>query len=351
MAFDHELSLGGTDSYERNLFEPTEALLATAEEAGVPVVLFTDVLCAIKHEEWGIDEFVRPYRAQIVRALRAGHDAQLHLHPHWLTSQWSEGRFVPSRDFALDDFSTQTSPYSIESIVANGTHYLQELCESADAAYRCRAFRAGGYNMAPSTERILRALYANGIRIDSSLIRGFYFASGISTIDFRGVTSAANWCIPLEGPLDATASRGMFEVPIVSARRSPLNNVPFLVRRVVHRKRLRSDGGRSIHDASTSKIEKMKRLFPRSAWSLSFDNYADRAKDLLAIFRSYVRAHRGEREIVCASVSHPKSMGSHARDVMREFIARAREVYGEDLEFTTFSEIYGNTIAEPSGDK
>ena len=339
LAFDHELSLGGTDSYERNLFEPTEALMAAAEAIDVPIVLFTDVLCAIKHREWGIARFADEYDAQLSRALRAGHDVQLHLHPHWLTSRWADGRFEPSRHFSLNDFATHSLPYSIEEIVECGVRYLREVCVRADPAYTCNAFRAGGYNIVPSTSRIARALYDNGIRIDSSIIHGFYFRSGLSTVDFRGVPASANWFLPLEGTISQAAASGLFEVPIASAPRNPLNNLPFLARRLVHRKRRHSDGGRSIHDGSTSVREKLGRLFPRSAWTLSFDNYADSGSDVFDIFRRYVDAHAGEPEIVCASVSHPKSMGTHARAIMRDFVERARERFRDDLSFVTFREI------------
>ena len=339
LAFDHELSLGGTESYERNLFEPTEALMAAAEQIGVPVVLFTDVLCAIKHREWGISRFVDAYDAQLASALRAGHDVQLHLHPHWLTSRWSGGRFDPSRDFSLHAFASDSAPYSIEEIVERGVRYLREVGENADPEYRCNAFRAGGYNIEPSTSRIVRALYDNGIRIDSSIIHGFYFRSALSTIDFRKVPPRANWFLPLDGTISQAGTDGLFEVPIASAPRNPLNNVPFLLRRVVHRKRRYADGGRSIHDGSTSVREKLGRLFPRSAWTLSFDNYADSGKDVFDVFRRYVAAHDAEAEITCASVSHPKSMGPHARSVMMDFVARAREHFGGDVSFVTFRDV------------
>ena len=339
LAFDHELSLCGAESYERNLFEPTDALMTAAEEIGVPIVLLTDVLCAIKHREWNLGRFVDAYEAQLGRALRAGHDVQLHLHPHWLTSRRSGGRFEPSRHFSLHDFADESMPYSIEEIVELGVRYLRQIGESVDPGYVCNAFRAGGYNIVPSTSRIFRALYDNGIRIDSSVIHGFYFRSDLSTVDFRNVPRRANWFLPFDGTISRAAQAGLLEVPIASSPRNPLNNLPFLARRVIYRKRRYSDGGRSIHAGSTSVRQKLGRLFPHSAWTLSFDNYADSGKDVFDVLRRYVESHDGESEIICASVSHPKSMGFHARSTMREFVDRARERYGGDLSFVTFRDV------------
>lgn len=328
LAFDHELSLGGTDSYAQNLFEPTEALFECAEAARVPIVLFTDVLSAIKYSEWGVREFVDPYETQLRSALRRGHDVQLHLHPHWLDSTWSDGSVAPSRSFSLADFADQRPPLDIASIVGRGTQYLIDTCAPEQPEYAPVAFRAGGYNIAPHTAEIFAALRANGIRIDSSIIPGFYFESEISTIDFRSVPRRPTW-----------DEHGLLEIPIASSPRTPLNNFPFLLRRVRYRDRAPASHGKSIHDERTSKMQKLARLVPRSAWPLSFDNYADDAKHVFKVFRGHVARHRNEAEILCASVSHPKSMGAHARRVLVEFVEQARDAYGDRLHFETFASI------------
>jgi hypothetical protein len=339
LAFDHELSLGGASDYDRNLFEPTTLLLDAAEALGVRIALFTDVLCAIMHERWGEHKFVERYRSTLSDAIVRGHDVQLHLHPHWITSSWISGAFVPSHDFALGAFADRSETESIEGIIALGAAYLRELGVAADRNYRCVAFRAGGYNLEPGTARILHALYAQGIRIDSSIIKGFRFVSGISAIDFTAMPASANWFLPLDGPLKGTGPKGMFEVPIASAPRTPLNNLPFLARRALHRRRRHQDGGRGIHEAATGRFEKLQRLFPKSAWPLSFDNHADGGREVFEVLRRHVKAHAFESEIICASVSHPKSMGAHARRVFREFVERARDAYGDSLTFETYSGI------------
>lgn len=339
LAFDHELSLGGARSYDENLFDPTQRLFELADGLNVPLVLFTDVCCAIKHEEWDVNGFTQPYQAQLQQAIRLGHDVQLHLHPHWLDSQWNDGTFLPSRSFSLADFADASAPNDIEGIVARGVAYLTRVCGAVRADYRPIAFRAGGYNIAPQTGTIMRALYNNGIRIDSSITPGFYFASDISTIDFRRTPRLPNWFVPLDGPADAHAPHGMYEVPIPSSPRTPVNNVPFLLRRVVHRKRAFNSGGRGIHQGNESRVQKLKRLFPNSAWQVSFDNAADSGRDVFEIFRRYVAAQPRDVSFSCATVSHPKSMGPHARAVMSEFVTRCRDRYGDEVEFVTFEEI------------
>jgi hypothetical protein len=351
LSFDHELSLGGTESYRRNLFDPTDELLRLAADLDVPIALFTDVLCAYRYEQWDPEGFFLPYCRQLRRALAAGHDVQLHIHPHWVTSRFVDGVYRPSTDFALSDFEQTAPPNDIRGIVDRAHRFLTELCRAEQSGYRCIAYRAGGHNLSPATSSILSALYENGIRIDSSIVKGFRFRSNISTVDQTGMPASANWTIPLQGPLSAQSDVGIFEIPVASKPRTPLNNVPFLISRVLHRARAHDPGGPSIHAANTPLLQKLGRMFPNSAWALSFDDAAHSVNDVLDIFTAHVRAHVGSEEIICAAVSHPKSMGEYERGLMRSFVNEARARFGDALEFTTYRDVYdGHTThsSDPS---
>jgi hypothetical protein len=340
LSFDHELSLGGAESYRHNLFDPTDELMALAQGLGVPIALFTDVCCAIRYRDWDREGFFDPYCEQIGRALVNGHDVQLHIHPHWMDSNFVNGEYRPSTSFALGDFAAGSPPNDISGIVGRSYDFLSELCLGRDANYLCVAYRAGGNNLAPYTETILQNLYDKGVRIDSSIVKGFRFRSGISTVDFSGMPRAANWTIPLSGPLNAEAASGIYEVPIAGRPRTPLNNAPFLINRVIHAGRAHDPRGRSIHAANTPLPQKLARLFPRSAWPLGFDDAAQSVEDIARTLRAHVEAHQEDEIIVCAAVSHPKCMGNYERSLMRGFVERARSEYGSALEFTTYRSIY-----------
>lgn len=349
LSYDHELSLGGTDSFRYNLFDPTDELLRVAAELDVPIVLFTDVLCADRYRVWDREGFFEPYCKQLGDALRTGHDVQLHIHPHWVDSTFEDGVYRPSPHFALADFEHEAPPNDIDGVVSRAYDLLTSLCRAYDPAYRCIAYRAGGHNLSPATDKILSSLYRNGVRIDSSIVKGFRFSSGISTVDMTAMPAQPNWTIPVEGPLNATAATGLFEIPVAGKPRTPLNNVPFLVNRVLRRKQPRDERGRSIHAAHTPLLQKLGRMFPRSAWALSFDDAAHSVNDVTSIFREHVRAHRGMGDIVCAAVSHPKSMGPAEFALMRGFIKAARNEYGDALEFTTYRAVYGDLSSHGGG--
>jgi hypothetical protein len=338
LSFDHELSLGGTDDYAKNLFVPTDRLLALARELSVPITLFTDVACAMRFESWDADRFFVPYRDQLTRAIAAGHDVQLHIHPHWFDSYYIDGAFRPSTTFGLGEFATRPWPDNIEGIIKRAATFLAELTSSADRTFRCLAYRAGGFNLAPETARIVQALLDNGIVIDSSIAKGFFFESNISSVDFRSMPSNANWFIAPEGPLNIAADAGLFEVPIASRPRTLLNNVPHLFKRVACRRRAPRPTGWSLHEGNTSKAKRLARLVPRSAWMLGFDNHTQSTDHQIRTLDYHLTHHR-EEEMICAAISHPKNMGEYAFAMMRNFVLRVRARYGRSVSFCTYREI------------
>ena len=340
LSFDHELSLGGARCYETNLFSPTYKIISLANKLNVPITLFTDVLCAKRFKEWDEEGFFKPYVDQIINAIQHKHDVQLHLHPHWLDSDFKEGKYIPSKNFKLSDFYDREWPNNIPGIVKQGVDFLTELCENQDSDYMCIAYRAGGYNLSPRTKEILSSLYENGIMIESSVTKGFYFRSGVSEINFRKMPKKANWFISKNGPIEREANSGLFEVPIAGRPRGCRNNLPFLVKRVLNKKRAYQSGGLGIHEGNTSLIEKLSRLFPKSTWALSFDNYTDSVEDLMKIIRYYVKQHQEDNEIICSAISHPKSIGEYNLLLMEGFIREMKKDFGNEVEFCTYRQIY-----------
>lgn len=345
LAFDHELSLGGSESYPRDLFDPTDELLDAADALEAPITLFTDVCCAIRFRQWDPEGFFRPYCRQIESVLERGHDVQLHLHPHWMDSEFRHGRFIPAGSYSLGEFCDRPWPNNVPGIVGQGVELLEELCRPKRPGYRCIAYRAGGFSLSPATAAVLSALYQHGIRIESSIAKGNYLASDLWRVDHRRMPDKANWYIALPGPLDREASGGLYEIPIASRPRTPINNLPFLMKRLVCRFRRHRPAGWMIDAGRTSLGDKLKRLAPRSAWLLGFDSFTDSADDLMKILRHHVAVHPGSDLIACSTVSHPKNMGLYARRLMRAFVERVRADYGDAVRLCTYRQFYDEFLA------
>jgi hypothetical protein len=340
LSFDHEISLGSSPSYFKDLFEPTEELLKLVSDLQVPINLFTDILCAKRFIEWDSYGFYNPWKKQIHLAFQQGNDVQLHIHPHWIDTKYIKNRFVPAKNFNLASFRDREKPNDIPGIIKQSVEFLTKTMHEIDLEYKCVAFRAGGFGISPETGIILSSLYNNGIRIDSSLAEGLRFESEISQIDFHGLPKKANWYLPFTDfniHFDKSEN-GIFEIPIASYPRTAINNIPFLIKRVLLNNRRSYSIGKGIHEENTSLYKKIKRLFPNSAWTFGFDNNTYTLKTLKNILQYYLKEHSADEYILVSSVSHPKSMGKYARSLMEQFIKMIQDEY-INIEFTTYSKI------------
>lgn len=337
LTFDHELPLGGMNvSYERALFHPTQKVMDVADKMGVKVTLFSDILCAYRYKEWEAENFYSQYKTQLQYALENGHDVQLHIHPHWLTTKYENGTFVPSNDFALADFKNNTDFGGIPGIVKLSIDELNEICKLVNENYKCIAYRAGGYNIYPETKLIFNSLYQNGIRYDSSLAKGYYFKSNVSEIDFKKLPHEQNWFVNSEN-YHLKSTEGILEVPIATIPKTPFE-VPtrFKLKKYAHR--AVENRGKVIHvENKVDMKSKIKMLF--TARMLSFDNHTLSLDYLLRIFRYNIKKYKKADEIMLSIISHPKSMSDYSFELMEKFIDSIQKQY-PDVEFATFQKLH-----------
>ncbi len=339
LSFDHELPLGGVkESWDKSLFEPTEKLFDLSEKVEVPIVLFTDVLSAKMFEKWDYTGYFMPYISQIKEAIRKNHDVQLHLHPHWLTSDYSDKKFIPSDDFSLDNFINEKGDLGVENLVKFGVGFLNETLKKVSKDYNCIAFRAGGYNLGSRANRskILKALYENGIKFDSSISKGYIYISGISTVNYCGMPIQPNWFIDFSGDLKKSGNYGIYEIPIASIPKSVFE-IPtkFKVKKYAHR--APENRGFLIHDRKPIGLfPKFKQMF--SSRMLTFDNYTYSHEYLMKVLNFNINKHRSFKNQIFSVIGHPKSMGDYSFELMERFIDNVRKKYPE-ARFTTFSQI------------
>lgn len=335
LTFDHELPLGELKtSFDASLFEPTRAVLDLADELGVKVTLFTDILCAERFKDWDYNNFYSPYTQQLQDALKRGHDVQLHIHPHWLTSKYENSTIIPSLDFGLSDFTEKLQFNGIGGIIKQSIDELNQICIEATPDYKCVAYRAGGYNIWPSTSEILRKLHSQGILFDSSIAPGYYFKSTISEVDFRNLPSKPNWILNPDNYHNSSNENGIMEIPIATIPKTPFElPTRFKLKKYAYRAPITH--GSMIHsDPSNDRKAKLKMLF---SWRmLTFDNYTLSLKYLLRIIDYNVKKHKTADTLMLSIISHPKSMGDYSFELMKGFITEIKKKY-PDVEFLTFA--------------
>lgn len=353
LSFDYELPLGGCASYEHGLFEPSRQLLELADRLEAPVVLFADVCSAMRFDAWDRDGYYRPFVEQIQTYIDHGHDVQLHIHPHWLTSDYRDGRILPSVHFGLGHFGNPTMPYSVDEIVRTSSRFLADVCRETDSSYECIAYRAGGYNFAPRAAAILKSLYTAGIRVESSVTKGFYLKAASNFVDQRSCPKEPNWFIDLDADPTTPGSSGLFEVPIAAMPISLPEALGLRLSWRTHRKQIAAKTydhtGYSFPNVNPDRSLRDRWSMLMNPLRLTFDQGFYDVDRLLAILKYNVHTYADYDYVVLSAISHPKSMGRYQLDLMEEFITRARREHGSLLDLCTYRDVYddrklGNAI-------
>ena len=355
LTFDYEIFLGRNFAPANEvLFQPTVELLALCADLGVRTTFFADVCSVWAHRRAGLDAYADAFEAQLVAARRAGHDVQLHLHPHWLAATYQRGewRLAPERMY-LSDLGFGDGPDAAPAVVRRGVDYLNALLSPVDPAYRCVASRAAGMALGPRECDTIATLLGAGIMLDTSVAKDLRFRMDTLSVDYRGVPSLANWRMAPESGVNRAAARGLYEVPIATFRTGIGARAGFLVRRALSVGRMRGIGiSRSarqtrLANLRTLALGNLRYLARDPVFILSCDTKGFDAPMLLDGFARYVDAHRDGADIAVALLGHPKLMFARERDLLAAFVEGVRARYGARLSFATATEAVQRITPEP----
>jgi hypothetical protein len=311
LTLDYEVFFGkNTGSVARSLLEPTAALLGVAGRHGARLVFFVDAGFILRlrtemHKAASLRAEHDAICRQVEALALAGHEVQLHIHPHWEDSHWeaSGGWNVEGTRYALHAFE----PSSIADIVRRYCALLRELAGPQAA----RAYRAGGWVIQPF-DKLRAALLEAGVRIDSTVYPGGRSESAVQPYDFRGAPAKSRWRFDTD-PLVEAPEGPFLEVPIASWRLSPLFFWRFAWAKKFGGAQHRAFGdGRAIPMARKDMVRKM---LLSSTSVVSMDGYKAAFLDTAA--RDYRRL--GMDDFV--AIGHPKALTPYSLDQLDRFLA------------------------------
>lgn len=317
LTLDYEVYFGRrTGTVERCLIEPTRALLAIAGRHAARLAFFVDAGFILRlRAEMRRSAPLRTEHDAICRQVealaRAGHEIQLHVHPHWEGSRWTEGGWeIDVERFALHAFDAA----AIDDIVGRYAGVLRSLA-GPDAAF---AFRAGGWVIQPFAT-LRPALLRHGVTIDSTVFPGGRNAGRVQPYDFRGAPAGSKWRFD-DDPLVEVPGGAFLEVPIASHRLRP----DFFWRFAVVKK-LGGARHRAFGDGQAIAMEGgdlLRKLLRPTASVVSIDGYK------ASFLEAAARAHeaRGMEEFVV--IGHPKALTPYSLEKLDAYLAREREVVG-----------------------
>ena len=314
ITLDYEIYFGASSgTAERTLLQPTEALMQLARRHAVPLVVFVDAMWLLRLREEAPRHaalMAEHYRVsqQLENLVRAGHELQLHIHPHWQDTAWTDaGWKMDLGRYRIHAFSDA----EIHDMVNRGTQALRAIAGN-DAV---RAFRAGGWCIQPF-DRLRRPLLDAGIRIDSTVFRGGSQHSDSHDYDFTAAPALSRWQFEND-PLQAQPGGSFLEVPIASHRVSPWWFWrQGLVRQLGLRSRRALGAGAAV---KPSRADLLRKLTQATTSVVSLDGA--KAGFLETARQHYRRA--GLEDFVV--IGHPKAVTRHSLQLLDRFLGRRQD--------------------------
>jgi hypothetical protein len=216
---------GGGDIFE-TMVHPTDELLRICKKYGAKVTIFFEVLEFIRfREEWqkgnkmGYEsDPILAISNQLKEAYLAGHDVQLHIHPHWLTGKYKDGTWhLDPYYWKLTNVPlepTEKYPLGLEALIKLCKEEVEKIIQEVSPSYSCNIFRAGGFSVTPSIE-ITKVLKKLGFIADSSVIPGGYLDNEYFYYDFRNCSiDKPFWFTGQELHIQDPGQNGLIEFPV-----------------------------------------------------------------------------------------------------------------------------------------
>jgi hypothetical protein len=308
LTLDYELFFGAkTGTPDGCLIYPTRVLTNELERHGFLVTLFVDAgyLDRLSRSPEKLHKFqLERISTQLQQLVIRGHDVQLHVHPHWEDTHWTNGKW-----------EMNTTRYRLQSF---SCHEISELLERYTAllgfitGIRPTAFRAGGWCLQPF-ESLAGPLSSAGIHIDSTVYARGKSVNPGREFDFSTAPDRDRWAFDAD-PLSPQDTGRFLEVPITACRVSPVFYWEALWKKLV-----KQAGDKPLgdgHALSNSKEYYVRKLFYAEDTVASIDG--PRAQ---LLERSYQKT-RERRHGIFNVMGHPKSLTRNSIHALGRFLSR-----------------------------
>ena len=305
--FDYELFFGArSGSAEKCLLEPTEELQEISERTGARYTYFIDVGYLIKlHEQKqkypSLEKDFSEVSRQLDALVKAGHDLQLHIHPHWQDSYFDGTQWVINTShYKLADFSDSDAKNIFE------TYYsaLKNHCPSPIA------FRAGGWCIQPF-HKFKPSFKKFGIIYDSSVYKGGSRQSEQYSFDFSNAPSKTSWRFEND-PLIENQDGAFVELAMNAQLLSPI-----FFWKLFLLGRLNPAQHKYVGDGTSLGVKGYRKniLTKPTLHCTSVDGYF--AAEVKSAFRKTEQGNSGNEFVV---LGHPKAMTKYSLRKLEEII-------------------------------
>ncbi|MBF0138076.1 MAG: hypothetical protein H7833_19740 [Magnetococcus sp. DMHC-1] len=312
VTFDFELFMGRRQgTVERCLATPVRELLRIGQRFGVRFTFFVDTCFLLRLAELSPQHralaSMRDETLHILgQLLAAGHELQLHLHPHWHSATFAAAGWHFDMDtFALPRLADDT----LAHIVADNSHFLRTLA-GKEAVF---VHRGGGWSIQPFA-KVAPALARAGLWMDSSVIPGAVRHHPWQPYDFRMAPTGSRWRFEND-PAQADPQGRFIQIPI-----TPMTLTPLFHWRLAFSRHL---GGKNQHmygDGHAIQMEggeTMTKLTRTTLSPVSLDGFkAGYLQTALALHQK--KSTPGDDFVI---IGHPKAMSPFSMACLETFVA------------------------------
>jgi hypothetical protein len=237
ITLDYELHGNGTGDVLENVIKPTNQIIRLCNKYNAKLSIMFEIA-----EYWAFKEAEKDGRLnkfeyspskvmeeQAKKAIKQGHDVQLHIHPEWIGAEYVNGFWKLNFDFKNllllpRGIGNIYDPLSIKGVFFKGKRDLEFMLKKVDKNYKCQAFRAGGWRIQPE-KNIILAMKEVGLKVDTTVFKGGFEKSDIVDFDFRNAEKNFGYWWTKNDNLNRLGKKGenIIEMPIYTINKSILN--------------------------------------------------------------------------------------------------------------------------------
>lgn len=334
---DYEIHGSGTGSPKDLVVEPTSRMLDQLGRYGAKLTIMADAGELLKFKEYaeetGEDRFHwRAIAAQLERAVRTGHDVQLHVHSSYFNATWDEAGRRWAQDYS--EYDLASLPYErAREMIRRGKRLLEETCRAARPEYECFAFRAANWSMQPS-RNLVRALVDEGFRIDTSVWKHGVWDELVKFDYTNAHSDLVPWPVDEHDVCRRDPNGALFEFPIYTERQPiwTFLTANRVYRVVAQRLNPLPDAGGPMASGAPAQsdrrdraplreraLAKAKRLVERHAWKMDF-NQCTGGQLVEGLKRVEARYGHLDVPLPFVLIGHSKTFTKHNERTLRPFL-------------------------------
>ena len=349
LSLDYEIFGNGEGSVKRHIVDPTDNILKICDNYNYKLTIMFEACeywsFKVAEEKGQLTHLnyspSRIMELQVQEAIRSGHDVQLHLHPQWINSYFSNGTWNLDYNYwKISDLpykDNESIGYSMLSIFQKGKATLESILKEVDSEYECLAFRAGSWCVQPE-RNVIRALKENSFKIDSSVFKDG-FSRGLSEYDYRDAPFPIGYWWTKEDKVCEIGANmsNIVESPIYTLNRPFYHNLKLSKLGSIIKSRFNSRKKQSRNSIKkTSLLSKLQN--PLSSYPFKFDFCKLSFEEMKYFLNSAIKSKhpKGLDLIPIVAIGHSKDF--HNNNAFEKFLAFASKK--DNIETMTFKSLW-----------